>query len=428
MKRTSAFPGLAVAAALLAALVLAGCSGGQGDSAAADTTAAEDTTQAAEAKEKAISVNQSPVRTGDLVQAVYADGAIRTPRAVEIRVKVGGEVTDVRVQDGDRVRKGQLLARIDRREYALALEDARYRHMQALSQIAAENDDVANDSEALASFEELRRDLDKLRGRGEITAAEHADRLLALELSALKQGAFRSDVLAQRTGLAEARVAEERAQLNLEHTEIRAPCGGVVTGLAVRAGEMASVNQAVCSIYDNEHLEAVVNVLEADLADLTEGRPVLLAIPAVDDTLRSTVQVISPRLDEQSRTCEIILRFDNPDGRYRPGMFVRAEIAARIFPDRLMVPRDAVLVRDDRTLLFKVTEDLRAQWLYVDTGLENDEWIEILKVHSGGSLAPGEQVVVSDHLTLAHEAKLKIRKTLPSRDRWIDGAEATGAL
>ncbi len=60
------------------------------------------------------------------------------------------------------------------------------------------------------------------------------------------------------------------------------------------------------------------------------------------------------------------------------------------------------------------------------TGLENDAWIEITEVHSGGSLEAGEQVVVSDHLTLAHEAKIDVRDIEPPVDRW-DFAAATGA-
>jgi multidrug efflux pump subunit AcrA (membrane-fusion protein) len=95
----------------------------------------------------------------------------------------------------------------------------------------------------------------------------------------------------------------------------------------------------------------------------------------------------------------------------------------------LLVPQDAVLIRDDRPLVFKRDDD-RAKWLYVDIGLQNDEWVEILSVHSGGSLAPGDEVVVSDHLTLAHEAKIKVRKRLPANDRWAfataDGAPAAG--
>ena len=88
-----------------------------------------------------------------------------------------------------------------------------------------------------------------------------------------------------------------------------------------------------------------------------------------------------------------------------------------MYHDKLLAPKSALLIRDNRTLVFKKEGDL-AKWLYVDTGLENDDWVEILAVHSGGSLAPGDLVVVSDHLTLAHEARISVRKTIPELDRW----------
>ncbi len=419
---------LLTALALATALFFSGCGGNEGgDESAADSTAADtsaaDTTKTK--KEKAIKVNAGLVRNGELVQPVYADGVLRTTQQVEVRCKLGGELVSVRVRDGDRVRAGQLLAGLDAREYRLALEESRYRHIQALSEIAAEGEEQVADQEALAVFVEQRDALLALRARREISEEEFQARLLDLELSSLKQGAFRQDTFAQRTGLADARIAEERARLNLEYTEIRAPFAGVVSGLVVVKGENISAGQTLCSITDDSELEALVNVLEADLGDLTEGRSALVSVPAVDDTIRATVDVISPVLDETSRTCQVIIRFSNTERKYRPGMFVRAEMAARIHTDRLLVPREAVLTRDDRTLLFKVTPEPRAQWLYVDTGLDNSEWIEILKVHSGGSLAADDKVVVSDHLTLAHEAKLKIRKTVPTSDRWAFAAEGT---
>jgi len=421
---------LLTALALTLALFLAGCGGGgDGDGSAADSTAADtsaaDTTETAAKTEKAIRVNAGLVRNGELVQPVYADGVLRTTQNVEVSSKLGGELVSVRVRNGDRVRAGQLLASIDAREYRIALEESRYRHIQALSEIAAEGEEQVADPAALAAFVEQRDALAALRSRREISEEEFQARLLDLELSSLKEGAFRQDTFAQRTGLADARIAEERARLNLEYTDIRAPFAGIVSGLSIVKGQNISVGQALCTVTDDTELEAVVNVLEADLGSLIEGRAALVGVPAVDDTIRAAVDVISPVLDETSRTCEVIIRFHNTDRKYRPGMFVRAEMAARIHTDRLMVPREAVLTRDDRTLVFKVTDEPRAQWLYVDTGLENSEWIEILKVHSGGSLAEGEQVVVSDHLTLAHEAKLRIRKTVPANDRWAFAAEGT---
>jgi RND family efflux transporter MFP subunit len=371
-------------------------------------------------KEKAIKVDVAEVRRGELVIPIYADGAIRTPRSVDVRTKIGGELVRVFVRDGDRVRAGQILARIDQRQYEISLEENRYRHIQALSRIAADDDSFTVSTEALGGFVSSRDALAEERRRGRISEEEYQVKLLELELASLKAGAFRRELFEERTGLAEARTASDRAKLDLENTEIRAPFSGTVHDLQVVKGEIVSTGTQVCTIVNNEKLEAVVSVLEADLGNLVEGRPVLLAVAATDDTLEAHVDVISPRLDPATRTCEVLIRFDNDNGRYRPGMFVRAEIAGWIHPDKLMVPKTAILTRDNRPLVFKVNGEQgdRAQWLYVDIGLQNAGWVEILKVHSGGSLAPGDRVVVSDHLTLAHEAKIKVRKHRESPDRW----------
>jgi len=417
---------------LLLSLLVAGCldKDGNGDGATAASTtgtADSDSTKADKPKkEKSISVNLGAIRQGDLVLPVYADGAVRTPKSVIIKTKVGGELRSVLVRDGDRVRRGQIIARIDPREYEIALEESRYRHLQALSQMAAEADTFTVNHEAISNFRVGRDELDRLLKKGNLTREEYRTRILELEMNSLQAGAFREAVFEQRTGLADARMAEERAKLNLEYTEIKAPFAGIIQGLTMVKGEILSVTSPVCTLFNNDNLEATVNVLEADLGHLAEGRPVLLAIPATGDTLQAAIDVISPTLDAATRTCEILIRFDNPAGRFRPGMFVRAQIAGIVYRDKLLAPKSALLIRDNRPLVFK-KEDDRARWLYVDVGVQNEEWVEILKVHSGGSLAPGDEVVVSDHLTLAHEAKIKIRKRIKPFDRWDFASEAIAA-
>ena len=71
-------------------------------------------------------------------------------------------------------------------------------------------------------------------------------------------------------------------------------------------------------------------------------RPVLLAIPATGDTIMAEVNLISPYLDEASRTCDVVVRFDNIDSKFRSGMFARAQIAGFVVPDLLLVPEKAI--------------------------------------------------------------------------------------
>jgi len=173
---------------LLAVIVmLAGCqeSGSDEDAAATDTTAvAEDEAKPAK-KEKAIKVNTGLVVSGDLVESIFADGEIRTPRMLEVRTKITGQLVEVLVRDGDRVKKNQLLARIDAREFRLDLQKSRYDHLQALSQIAAEQDTFELNLEAVRDFETRRADLDRLYERGNLGDTEYQARILQLEMEAL---------------------------------------------------------------------------------------------------------------------------------------------------------------------------------------------------------------------------------------------------
>jgi RND family efflux transporter MFP subunit len=182
------------------------------------------------------------------------------------------------------------------------------------------------------------------------------------------------------------------------------------------------LNQSVCTLVDNVNIEAEVGVLEADVGKIAAGGAAILAVPALRDTFAVTVDVVSPQFDRETRTCEVLMRMKNEEGKLRPGMFARALIAGERFPDRLLVPREAILTRDGRPLVFKVEEG-RAKWLYVELGANNDHMVEITSVLQGGTLEPGDRVIVSDHLTLAHDAKIKVRRTVALADPWIQSAQ-----
>jgi RND family efflux transporter MFP subunit len=385
--------------------------------------AAGDTASAKPKRERAVTVNVSRAVRGDLVRPVVAEGYIRARHSAEIRAEVAGKLMRVPVEEGKAVKRGQLIVKLDDREYEIAAEEARARYLQALSLLTIEDSEIDS---ALARSAQTTRDefadLERLERTGKITRDERLLREVALDVQSLNEGKFRGEIAAARSGVSAARADLERARLNLERTEIRAPFDGVISGLTLTAGQLITVNQIICTLVDNVDIEAEVGVLEADVGKITTGGVAILAVPALGDTFGVTVDVVSPQFDRETRTCQVLLRVRNDDGRLRPGMFARALISGERFEDRLLVPREAILTRDDRPLLFKVDGD-RAKWLYVDLGESNDHLVEVKSVLQGGTLDPDDRVVVSDHLTLAHDAKIKVRRTLALTDPWLMSAQ-----
>jgi len=377
-------------------------------------------------KERSSTVQVTEVVRGDLVLPIVAEGSIRARNAAEIKFEIAGRIDSLWIEEGQRVRRGQRLAGIDDREYRLQLEEARSRYLQALGQLAVEEEGY-NGRDAERKLEDESTELKDLEAAGTITRRERLDRELELGMRAVREGAYRRELLEVRSGLAMARADAERAQLLLERAVLRAPFGGVIAGLDVAPGERVQIGDTLSRLIDDINVEAEVGVLESDLGALAPGRAVLLTIPALGETLNVSVDVISPDIDAESRTCPIRMRMKSKDGRLKPGMFVRAAIAGVILPGRILVPRAAIVTRDGRPVLFRV-EDGRAKWVYVQLGERNDHLVEITRVDQGGPLDPGTPVVVDNHLTLTHDAKVKIKKTLPVADPWYVESETEVAV
>jgi RND family efflux transporter MFP subunit len=371
-------------------------------------------------RERSVSVSATPAERTSLVVPVIAEGVVRARHSAEIKFELAGRIMKVHVQEGQRVRHGQRLATLDDREYVLASEEARANTLDALGKLAVEENDFGemNEVEQKALLDQV-AELEAMQRRGEISREERRAREMDLGVAAVRDGAFRRELLEVRSGLAASRAAQQRADLNLERTILRAPFTGVVSGLTLNAGERIQVGQTLCTVVDDVDVEADIGVLESDLRALELGRPALVYIPALDITVPAAVDVISPSIDSASRTCQVLVRLRSDDGKIKPGMFVRASIAGEVHSDKLVVPREAILTRDGRPLLFRV-EDERAKWVYVELGLRNDHVVEIARVVQGGPVDAGTLVVVDNHLTLTHDAQVKVRRTEPLVDPWAE--------
>lgn len=317
-------------------------------------------------------VTGGEVRLDTLWIRVAAAGTAEAMRETVIAPQVAGRVTEVRVREASRVSAGDLLLQVDTMEYSMALASARSGLLQAE-----------------ATFREL-------------TLFDADDTTLTPDAREERRRFARA-----RAQLDQREVEVRRAQLDLERSSVRAPFPGYIADLEVVEGEYLSVGQAVMTLVDIQPIKVEVNVLEREVANIAPGRRTVVTFSAFpDEEFVGRVETINPILSAE-RTARVTVILDNPGGRIKPGMYASVTLEAQAIPDRVLVPRAAILERDARTMLF-VFEEGRAKWRYVTTGRENDDWVEILENPETDIVRPGEVVLTNGHQYLFHEAPIRL--------------------
>lgn len=325
-----------------------------------------------------IPVTGAPVVRDTLVLSVSAAGQAQALRRALLAAEVEGAVRDVRVEEGDRVRQGEVLARIDPERYAFELERAR-----------------AELEKAQAAFQEL---------------ILFDDEIEDPELRAERRRMARA-----KSGLAGAEIAVREAELNVRRATVRAPFAGSVANLSVVPGQRLQPRDSICEVVDLSRIRVEVQALETEVPSLEPGREARVSLSAFPDTtFVGRVFSINPVVDPRSRAARVTVVLPNPEAAIKPGMYARVRIAARLYPDRILVPREAILERDGRTLVFRFEPDEPgarqglAKWTYVTTGLENERHVEIVPGDGTEMLEPGDFVLTEGHYTLIHDARIRL--------------------
>ena len=302
---------------------------------------------------------------------VTAAGQAEAINRALVLSRVDGIIQGIEVAENQTVGLGALLVQFDTTQYALAAARAR-----------------ADLVTAQARYQEM------TFGNDEITdPAARAER----------------DRLARaRSGLAQAEVALREAEINLERTSVRAPFPGRVADLRVVEGQLSGPGTELLTVVDLDPIKVEVQVLEAEIGYLSEGRRATVTFAAFPgETFSGRISTINPVVDPETRTARVTVLLSNPRGRIKPGMYARVSLDANFFPDRILVPRSAILEKDRRTMLF-VFEEGRAKWRYVTTGLENDTQVEIVPNEETSMVEPGEIVLVDNHYYIIHDAPVTL--------------------
>jgi RND family efflux transporter MFP subunit len=322
------------------------------------------------ATDVAIAVEGAPVVQGDLVLSVTAAGQAEAWRRTRLTAEVSGRIDRVPVRESERVASGAVVVAVDPVDYELALQEAQAR---------------------------------KARAEADYRERTLFDQTLEPEIRAEREHAARI-----RSGLDEVELGLRKAQLDLERTRVRTPFAGRVASLHVVPGQLVRAGDELMTLVDLDPIKVQVQVLEGELAHINPGARAQVRFSAFpDQAFTGTVETINPLVDEQTRTARVTILVPNRDGRILPGMYARVELEAQRIPDRIMVPRTAILERDRRTMLF-VHEDGRAKWRYVTTGLQNEHFVEIREHPETEMVQPGETVLTAGHFTLTHDATVRL--------------------
>ena len=325
----------------------------------------------------AIPVSGGAAVLDTLVISVSAAAQAAAEREAPLTARVAGRIVRLYVHENQVVRAGALLAAIDSTEFELSVASA-----------------AAQLAQNQAAYRELT--------------------LFDDEIEDPEVRAERDRVARARSGVDQAQVALEQAQLQLARTKIHAPFGGRVASIELVEGQLANAGDQLMTVIDLDPIRVEVQVLESEVGYLTPGRNATILFSAFpDDVFTGTVETINPVVEQGTRTARVTVRVPNSDGRILPGMYARVSIEAREFPDRLMVPRSAILERDRRDMLFVFEPDGNqgeglAKWRYVTTGLMNDSLVEIVANPETDMVEPGEIVLTDGHYTLIHDARVRL--------------------
>ncbi len=317
---------------------------------------------------------------------VTAAGQAEAYRRATLNARIEGTVVFVPVHEDDPVTKGERLLQIDTTEVALDVAQARANLLKART-----------DYEKAVLFEDQIQD----------TAVRNE----------------RARIARTTSGLDQAQVALRQAELKLAHTAVRAPFDGRVANLEVVEGQHVTTGTELLTVVDIDPIKVEVKVMEGELGELREGREARMTFAAYPDRrFTGRIESINPVVDSD-RTGRVTVVLRNPDGRIKPGMYADVSLDAEALPDRILVPRSAILERESggiarRTMVFVYKpnpngHDGTADWRYVKTGQENDSLVEILPGdRPEDNVKPGEIVLTNGHQYLAHGTPVRLVKSV----------------
>ena len=342
--------------ALAGATVLTGCGVGQA------SVADEEAIQAA----TPVPVEVAHPFRADIYATYNATATIASDADAPVVARIGGEIVELLVEEGDIVTEGQVLARLDGERLRLEMLAAK-----------------ANLKQAQTEYE---RNVD-LHSRGLISASMFES--LQYDLEALE-------------------ATYDLARLNYQYSKIRAPISGIVASRDVKPGQFLAVSDVAFRVTDTSELISYLQIPQSELPKFAAGHTANIEVASMPGVAHpATIVRISPTIDTRNGTFRATAIINNDAGNLAPGMFGRFTIAYEEHKNALVIPSAAVVDEDDVPTVYVVNDDEVIRRT-IETGIESDGKTEVLAGldekdiivvigHSG--LRDGSKVLASNEIT-----------------------------
>lgn len=312
----------------------------------------------------AVTLKLSPTVISDRINL---PGSIKPWTDLQLLAKISGTVTEMMVEEGDRIKKGDVIATIEDDDYRIALK------------------------RATAAFNLAEADFDRdksIYSKGMIPTA---------------------DLEARKTGMQTARADLEDAELQYSRCTIKAPMDGIIKKLDAKIGLLLSVGDPIAEILEIDRLKAVIGIPESDVNAVRNLDQVELTIQALDgEKILAKTHLLSPSPGTVARLYDMELVIDNSSGRILPGMFVRANIVKRTIENAITIPFYSVISRNDEQFVF-VEKDGVVEKRNVSLGIMEKWMVEITD-----GLNSGDNLVVEGHRDVENNQQVRVVKAATS--------------
>lgn len=298
---------------------------------------------------------------------LISNGKTEATRKATVNFEVADMVREVRVKNGDRVRKGDVLAIVDDYKAKQTLEDARLTLEKANLDLK-----IAVITEGLKTLDD--------------TVKIPPKRMEAIYL----QSGYQNSVNAYK---------KARREYSLVRTT--APFDGVVADMEAKPYNQTAAYKSLCTLIDDSKMEVVFNVLETEISNLRAGMEVEITPYAKHEhTLKGKITEVNPRIDENGMV-KVKAVTENQEALLVDGMNVSILVKRQI-DSKIIIPKSAVLPRQGKKVVF-VYRQGKAIWQYVTTGYENSSEVSIEE-----GISPGDTVIYENNLGLSHMNKVTI--------------------